>query len=33
MADLQKIIDDPSQLTVIKAAERAKMMEEKWSML
>src|SRR6202165_1960870 len=30
MADLQKIVDDLSQLTVIEAADLAKMLEEKW---
>jgi len=30
MADLQKIVDDLSGLTVIEAAELAKMLEEKW---
>jgi len=30
MADLAKIVDDLSQLTVIQAAELAKMLEEKW---
>jgi large subunit ribosomal protein L7/L12 len=30
MADLQKIVDDLSQLTVLEAAELAKMLEEKW---
>src|ERR1051325_10832216 len=31
MADLQKIVDDLSSLTVLEAAERAKLLEEKWS--
>jgi large subunit ribosomal protein L7/L12 len=30
MADLQKIVDDLSKLTVIEAAELSKMLEEKW---
>jgi large subunit ribosomal protein L7/L12 len=30
MADLAKIVDDLSKLTVIEAAELAKMLEEKW---
>ena len=30
MADLAKIVDDLSSLTVLKAAELAKMLEEKW---
>ncbi|MCW5752791.1 MAG: 50S ribosomal protein L7/L12 [Alphaproteobacteria bacterium] len=30
MADLQKIVDELSKLTVIEAAELAKMLEEKW---
>ena len=30
MADLQKIVDDLSTLTVLEAAELAKMLEEKW---
>ena len=30
MADLQKIIDDLSSLTVLEAADLAKMLEEKW---
>jgi large subunit ribosomal protein L7/L12 len=30
MADLQKIVDDLSSLTVLEAAELAKMLEEKW---
>jgi large subunit ribosomal protein L7/L12 len=30
MADLQKLVDDLSQLTVIEAADLAKMLEEKW---
>ena len=30
MADLQKIVDDLSALTVLEAAELAKMLEEKW---
>jgi len=30
MADLQKIVDDLSQLTVLEAAELAKLLEEKW---
>ena len=30
MADLAKIVDDLSQLTIIEAAELAKMLEEKW---
>src|SRR5881392_195174 len=30
MADLQKIVDDLSSLTVLQAAELAKMLEEKW---
>jgi len=30
MADLQKIVDDLSKLTVLEAADLAKMMEEKW---
>jgi large subunit ribosomal protein L7/L12 len=30
MADLAKIVDDLSSLTVIEAAELAKMLEEKW---
>src|SRR6188472_1982572 len=31
MADLQKIVDDLSGLTVLEAADLAKMLEEKWS--
>src|SRR4030081_1362132 len=30
MADLQKIVEDLSTLTVLEAAELAKMLEEKW---
>ncbi len=30
MADLQKIVDDLSSLTVLEAAELAKILEEKW---
>ena len=30
MADLQKIVDDLSGLTVLEAADLAKMLEEKW---
>src|SRR6187200_3343157 len=30
MADLQKIVDELSKLTVLEAAELAKMLEEKW---
>ena len=30
MADLQKIVDDLSKLTVIEAAELANLLEEKW---
>src|SRR6202023_3405371 len=30
MADLQKLVDDLSQLTVLEAAELAKLLEEKW---
>jgi len=30
MADLSKIVEDLSQLTVLEAAELAKMLEEKW---
>jgi large subunit ribosomal protein L7/L12 len=30
MADLSKIVDDLSSLTVLEAAELAKMLEEKW---
>jgi large subunit ribosomal protein L7/L12 len=30
MANLQKLVDDLSQLTVIEAADLAKMLEEKW---
>src|ERR1044071_2912973 len=30
MADLQKIVDDLSKLTVLEAAELSKMLEEKW---
>ena len=30
MADLQKIVDELSDLTVLEAAELAKMLEEKW---
>ncbi len=30
MADLQKLVDDLSELTVIQAAELSKMLEEKW---
>jgi large subunit ribosomal protein L7/L12 len=30
MSDLQKLVDDLSQLTVIEAADLAKMLEEKW---
>ena len=30
MADLQKIVDELSKLTVIEAADLAKMLEEKW---
>src|SRR5262245_194987 len=30
MADLSKIVDDLSSLTVLQAAELAKMLEEKW---
>src|SRR5512133_4071561 len=31
MADLQKIVDDLSSLTVLEAAELAKLLEEKWA--
>ena len=30
MADLQKIVDELSSLTVLEAADLAKMLEEKW---
>jgi large subunit ribosomal protein L7/L12 len=30
MADLQKLVDDLSSLTVLEAADLAKMLEEKW---
>src|SRR5271157_2486073 len=30
MADLQKLVDNLSQLTVLEAADLAKMLEEKW---
>jgi large subunit ribosomal protein L7/L12 len=30
MADLQKIVDDLSALTVLEAAELSKLLEEKW---
>jgi large subunit ribosomal protein L7/L12 len=30
MADLQKLVDDLSQLTVLEAADLAKLLEEKW---
>ena len=30
MADLNKIVDDLSSLTVLEAAELSKMLEEKW---
>ena len=30
MADLQKIVDDLSGLTVLEASELAKLLEEKW---
>jgi large subunit ribosomal protein L7/L12 len=30
MANLQKLVDDHSQLTVLEAADLAKMLEEKW---
>ena len=30
MADLQKIVDELSSLTVLEAAEQAKLLEEKW---
>ena len=30
MADLAKIVDDLSKLTVLEAADLAKMLEEKW---
>src|SRR5689334_21419274 len=30
MADLAKLVDDLSSLTVLEAAERAKMLEDKW---
>src|SRR5471030_3152758 len=30
MADLQKIVDDLSKLTVLEAADLAKLLEEKW---
>jgi len=30
MADLEKIVDDLSALTVLEAAELSKMLEEKW---
>ena len=30
MADLAKIVDDLSKLTVLEAAELAKLLEEKW---
>ncbi|HEY5459219.1 MAG TPA: 50S ribosomal protein L7/L12, partial [Sphingomicrobium sp.] len=30
MADLNKIVDDLSALTVLEAAELAKLLEEKW---
>src|ERR1044072_8563401 len=30
MADLSKIVDEPSTLTVLEAAELAKLLEEKW---
>ena len=31
MADLQKIVNDLSSLTVLEAADLAKMLEEKWA--
>jgi len=31
MADLSKIVDDLSSLTVLEAAELSKMLEEKWA--
>ena len=31
MADLSKIVDDLSSLTVLEAAELSKMLEEKWN--
>jgi len=30
MADLQRLVDDLSKLTVLEAADLAKMLEEKW---
>ena len=30
MADLSKIVDEPSKLTVLEAAELSKLLEEKW---
>ena len=30
MADLEKLVDDLSNLTVLEAADLAKMLEEKW---
>ena len=33
MADLQKIVDDLSSLTVLEAAELAKLLEEKWGLV
>ena len=30
MTDLSKIVDDPSKLTVLEAAELSKLLEEKW---
>lgn len=30
MADLQRLVDDLSKLTVIEAAELSKLLEEKW---
>ena len=33
MTDLQKIVDDLSTLTVMEAAELAKLLEEKWGVL
>ena len=30
MADLNKIVEDPSSLTVLEAAELSKLLEEKW---
>ncbi len=31
MADLEKLVDDLSALTVLEAAELAKLLEEKWA--